>query len=708
MVHLDKLEIKLFLTFLIIYLFFIRWTSWNEYSRFALTRAIVDEAKFEIDNFYNQTGDRSYYNNHYYSDKNPGISFLAVPIYTFWKTLSDQSNLSSNQELVHLYSDVPIIYENKPNGSVLSSMALVTIFTSCIFSALTALLVYKISKYFTENQNHSILITLIYALATLAFPNALVFIEHTLATFFLFLSFFLLIKAKKEKIKDKKTFFLMGIFSGVSVVISFEGFLFPIFLLVYLFSFEKNKSFIYIFGFILGILCFLLYNYVIFGNIFEISQTYLNFPSQFGTSYELTKINYLEKVMNRLNNKTTLSLYLSFLFSPYRGLFFYYPILLLAFLGLYYMRKENREEAIFILILFIFQSVYLFSIIPYNLGGISFGIRHYLSLVPFLTLPIICTFKRINIKIVYMFFILCIVINFLGLQYLESPVMYLQTLDKWRGDYLKNIQLKNILLDYFLPLTIKNGPRSILFENFILDSIIDIRLTLHSCNLTPTLLKKTEVTLFHLPNIGFIALKIPLLWVIPLTLLLFLIWRKEICKKLEEQLLTKKLIFMLVLVTFLISFIEIADFIYDKNWYAPEPNIKDGKIIELDKTERWMSQNATILLFNHNNSIEKTNLRFDVRSFYKNRTLEIYLNEKIISKHSINNSVTINQPLELLPGRNEIKFYSLDGCDIPTNINSTWCDFRCLSFAFKDIIVSKSSEYPYILENKNISDYLIK
>lgn len=68
----DKVEIKIFLSTFVIYLLFLNWIGWAENSLYDLTRAIVDENRFEIDSFYNNTGDRLLINGHYYSNKAPG------------------------------------------------------------------------------------------------------------------------------------------------------------------------------------------------------------------------------------------------------------------------------------------------------------------------------------------------------------------------------------------------------------------------------------------------------------------------------------------------------------------------------------------------------------------------------------------------------------------------------------------------------------
>src|SRR5688572_29323760 len=54
--------------------------AWNEVSRFALVRALVD-GRVHIDPDHPSTEDKSFYAGRYYSDKAPGASLLAVPAY---------------------------------------------------------------------------------------------------------------------------------------------------------------------------------------------------------------------------------------------------------------------------------------------------------------------------------------------------------------------------------------------------------------------------------------------------------------------------------------------------------------------------------------------------------------------------------------------------------------------------------------------------
>lgn len=58
--------------------------AWNQNSRFALTRALVEERALTIDAHHATTGDKSLRDGHFYSDKAPGASLLAVPAYALY------------------------------------------------------------------------------------------------------------------------------------------------------------------------------------------------------------------------------------------------------------------------------------------------------------------------------------------------------------------------------------------------------------------------------------------------------------------------------------------------------------------------------------------------------------------------------------------------------------------------------------------------
>jgi hypothetical protein len=67
------------------YAFFWHSRDWNSASRLMLAYALCDRATLAIDGLYQQTNDRAFFRGRHYSDKQPGYSFLAAPIYCFMK-----------------------------------------------------------------------------------------------------------------------------------------------------------------------------------------------------------------------------------------------------------------------------------------------------------------------------------------------------------------------------------------------------------------------------------------------------------------------------------------------------------------------------------------------------------------------------------------------------------------------------------------------
>jgi hypothetical protein len=69
------LGIVIFLSFI----YFYEGGGWNQNSRFDLLRAIVERHTLQIDAYHENTQDKAHFQGHYYSEKAPGLVFLAVP-----------------------------------------------------------------------------------------------------------------------------------------------------------------------------------------------------------------------------------------------------------------------------------------------------------------------------------------------------------------------------------------------------------------------------------------------------------------------------------------------------------------------------------------------------------------------------------------------------------------------------------------------------
>jgi hypothetical protein len=60
------------------YAYFYQAGGWNQNSRFALVRAILERHTLQIDAYQLHTGDRALWHGHYYSDKPPGTAMLVL------------------------------------------------------------------------------------------------------------------------------------------------------------------------------------------------------------------------------------------------------------------------------------------------------------------------------------------------------------------------------------------------------------------------------------------------------------------------------------------------------------------------------------------------------------------------------------------------------------------------------------------------------
>jgi len=83
--HYHKDALFVFLVLALLFSYFTLLPGWNENSRFDLIFAVVEKKTLSIDDYYNQggiqTGDHSFVNGHYYSDKPIGPAILGALIY---------------------------------------------------------------------------------------------------------------------------------------------------------------------------------------------------------------------------------------------------------------------------------------------------------------------------------------------------------------------------------------------------------------------------------------------------------------------------------------------------------------------------------------------------------------------------------------------------------------------------------------------------
>jgi tetratricopeptide (TPR) repeat protein len=363
----NQTAIILFFTALVCYgYFFSKYSDPNENSRLNLVYSIAEDGTFRIDRYHENTIDKAYFLGHYYSDKAPGSSFLAVPVYAF----------------IRLFSG---IFSN--SISTQTSKYLIRLFVVSMPSALLAVLIYQFLGYFNKNEYLRYILVLFYSLGTIAFTYSILFYGHQIVAFLIFLCFYLMFSIKQESVEDKAKLFLCGFLSGYACITEYPASIAVFFMAVYLFVSLKKKSNVLVFllGSIMPVLLMMTYDYMCFGGIFRIGQSYpairefkqIHMNSFFGLTFPRPGV------------------LLSLCFSISRGLFFLSPFLLLSIPGFYYFYKREKYRKEFWLFVCVVVYYFIYNSSYWDpIGGNGIGTRYLVPVLPFLAAPVIFCFDH--------------------------------------------------------------------------------------------------------------------------------------------------------------------------------------------------------------------------------------------------------------------------------------------------------------------------
>ncbi len=204
-------EIILALTLLFCYGFFRQVPAWNEYSRYDLVRALVEDGTTRIDRYHENTGDKAFYGGHYYSDKAPGTALIGVPVYLL---------LTASFNLAGAGTPDPL--------TAVQALAFVE---SGIFTVLLVLLLLRFLRP-AVGERWALVVSLGYGLGSIAFPFATMFFGHAASAFFLFAAFYVLWRAKT--VEGRRWWpALAGFLAGWAVLVELSAMLGVLVLLVY-------------------------------------------------------------------------------------------------------------------------------------------------------------------------------------------------------------------------------------------------------------------------------------------------------------------------------------------------------------------------------------------------------------------------------------------------------------------------------------------
>ncbi|MFH0793830.1 MAG: hypothetical protein V2A74_07330 [bacterium] len=348
--------------------FFHREAGWNVNSRMDLTLAIVDQGTLNIDYYHErppyETGDKAYYDGHFYCDKTPGLSFLGVPVYWVLRKLS-------------LAWDFPL--------TASLGRYVTRLLTVSLCSAALGVVFFLLAMSWGASRGAATFATLTLNLCTLVLPYATIFYAYGPALLCV-VSAYLIMQCNVGSMNARRLL-CAGLLMGLAQFFEYTLGLVNVALFVYIvyrLGRMRTRAVWLIVGGAVPMSAYAIYTYSIFG--------------AFAIPYQYEVSEFFRENMQRGFQGIgipKLGVFLQISVLPYRGIFFQSPVLLFSLLGFVWMGREARFRADQQLGMWILVAYFLFNS-SYFLwwGGWAPGARHLLPAIPFLVAPLLWVWRR--------------------------------------------------------------------------------------------------------------------------------------------------------------------------------------------------------------------------------------------------------------------------------------------------------------------------
>ncbi len=367
-----------------------RWQDWNQNSRFNLTRAIVDDGTVRIDRYAGNTGDYAEIDGHIYTDKAPGLSLMAVPIYAVTSTLEPYG---LGQFSYHIGQSGGFAASLNPDGEGLSddridtavALHIATILTVSVPAVVMLLLLYLIVERVAGCRTAATLSALAIGLATPVFTYSQAFYGHVPAAACVVGILALVILNNAESLSPRRLV-AIGLLGGWAIVIEYPVavILLPIGLWI-AYRVRARALLFGLAGMVPPLAVLATYDLVAFGTLMPIGYEHSAlWQEQHSTGYMSLTYPHTDALWGLT-------------FSRFRGLFFFAPILLLTLPGLVIGIRRSEHRGLFVTVGASALAFYLFvssSIMWW--GGFSVGPRYLAPAIPLLALPFGVVVSHIN------------------------------------------------------------------------------------------------------------------------------------------------------------------------------------------------------------------------------------------------------------------------------------------------------------------------
>lgn len=359
-----------FVTALVAYAYFYQAGGWNQNSRFALVRALVENGTARVDGAQRATWDLSCKapdgpcldrkrpdprrGEHFYCDKAPGAQLLAVPAYAVVYWVAGSARPSPRYQQVASY--------------------LVTVWAVGLPSAAGVVLLYLLLGAFGIPRGRRAIAALAWGLGTLAWPYATLYYGHQLAAALLVSGFALLVRAHRlGRTLGPAGLVSCGAVLGTAVAVEYPAALAGLAIGAYALATVRPWPGIawLAAGVAVPAAVTAAYHWIVFGGP-------LALPYDFSVQDNRAAGWFMGMGVPRWEVLKHI------LFTGYRGIFYASPWLLLAVPGAVVLwRRRFRAEVLVCAAVFVLFCVLNGSLVDWN-GGWAFSARYLIPALPFL------------------------------------------------------------------------------------------------------------------------------------------------------------------------------------------------------------------------------------------------------------------------------------------------------------------------------------
>ena len=338
----------LFVLTLVAYAWFFNGAGWNANAQFDLTRAVVEQHSLAIDAYQSNTGDVSFAGGHVYSNKPPGVSFLAMPPYAIAYAVERATGVDTGSA-----------------GVQLVNLWLLTLLVCGVSGAFIAPVLYSYGRRIGVDRPASLGVAIAIALGTYVYAYSTVFFAHVPAALFCLLAF---------AWADERPL-LAGVAAGLAGACFYLAIPFAAVLAAAVFLRSRRAGVRFVLGGLPFGALLLLYQFALFGSA-------LTTPPEQNARFTQ------EGAWLGLFVAPRVDVLWDITFSRFRGLFYLSPILLVALAGSWVMLRTRvmRRELAIVGVTFALMLLANASFNGWH-GGSAIGPRYILHAVPLLGVP---------------------------------------------------------------------------------------------------------------------------------------------------------------------------------------------------------------------------------------------------------------------------------------------------------------------------------